>query len=126
MCTSIIGSKGVLYPLLFQQFPMSRCGRAILIWSIPWIWWSMPISPPRKSCRTKFVGVFIEKPTIQLQWNPVNRSAPECSNEVQYNVPYRGCNGTSWNEAKSTTNTSIEFQPRENEIKNLFSASEWK
>ena len=77
-----------------------------------------PVSPPPQSCRTMFVGVFIKKPTIQLQWNPVNKSAPKCPNKVQY-VSYRGCNGTSWNETKSTTNTSIEFQLNENEIKNL-------
>ena len=79
-----------------------------------------PVSRPPKICRTRFVGVFIEKLTIQLQWNPVNESAPECSNEVQYNVSYRGCsNGTSWIETKFTTNTSIEFRLNENEIKNL-------
>ena len=61
-------------------------------------------------CTTIFEVVFIESPTIELQWDPVNTSVPECpNNDIHYCVSYRCCNDTSWKRTK-TANTSIEFQ----------------
>ena len=52
---------------------------------------------------------FIENPTIQLQWNPVNTSAPECPDNAWYNVSYRNCNDMTLHLTECTANTSITF-----------------
>ena len=64
-------------------------------------------------CNTEFVEVFVESPTVQLEWVPVNTSAPECPDSVQYNVSYKCCNDTSWQQRMSTANTSIAVQLNE-------------
>ena len=66
--------------------------------------------PPSPECNTTFVGVFIENSTVHLQWYPVDASAPECPENVQYCVSYRCCRATSWYLTRCTGNISIEIQ----------------
>lgn len=54
--------------------------------------------------------VFIESPTVQLQWEAVNTSALECPDDVMYCVSYRCCNDSTWQLLLCTANTSIELQ----------------
>ena len=70
----------------------------------------MPVRPPSLQCNTTFVGVFIQNRTIQLQWNPVKRIAPECPDTAKYNVSYRCCSSSSWQHTRCTPSTSIEIK----------------
>ena len=70
----------------------------------------MPVLPPSPECNTTFVEVFIKNPTLQLEWNPVNASAPECPDSVSYCVSYRCCNHSSQTQTICTSNTTIKFQ----------------
>ena len=70
---------------------------------------SMTVQTPQE-CNTRFVEVFITSHTLQLQWNPINASALECPDNVQYGVSYRCCSDTSWQPTTCTGKTSIEFQ----------------
>ena len=65
---------------------------------------------PSLECDTRFTEVFIARPTIQLQWEAVNTSVPECPDDVQYCVSYRCCNDTTRQPPRCTANTFIEFQ----------------
>ena len=65
---------------------------------------------PKEECNTTFVAAVIESPIIQLQWNPVNPSAPECPDNVTYCVSYRCCNDTNWKQTNCTPHTSIKFE----------------
>lgn len=65
---------------------------------------------PSAECNTRFVEVFIESPTIHIQWEPENTSAPECSDNVLYCVSYRCCSDSTFQHTRCTENTSIEFE----------------
>ena len=72
--------------------------------------YNMTINPPSQECNTTFTKIVVDNMTVQLQWDPVNTSTPECFNSFQYNVSYRCCSGSSWKQTKFTSKTSIEFQ----------------
>ena len=60
--------------------------------------------------------VFIENPEIELQWSPINASAPECPDNARYNVSYRNCSDMTLYLTESTANTSITFHLDEEEF----------